>query len=199
MFLRSRSRAARAMRAMAATAGMSTLVACQGVLDIQAPADGCGDGTCGEAESCITCEADCGECGGGGGSTGGGSGQMTMGSLPPCGTPCAGQCGAILLAQTFAYAAALDDAYVYWTEGVNDIRRVAKSGGGVEDFALNQDFAVALTARNQTLYWVSVGSDDVRARSSSGGPVTVLAGGLEGPVGVAVDDERTYWVTESSG
>ena len=91
-----------------------------------------------------------------------------------------------------AAALAIDDTYVYWTDGAM-ISRVAKAGGAAQVLASGGSSISALAVDANAVYFTA--KDELGRVAKTGGAATMLAPiGQPYPFQVAVDATAVYWV-----
>lgn len=106
---------------------------------------------------------------------------------PPPKTTCTATAATTLASHVSPYAIAIDDGYVYWSDGEppNVVRRVPKGGGPVEDVAPIGGIEV----RVDDAFVYAGGS---RA-PKTGGPVTELAVSYSSIASIAIDPTTFFW------
>jgi hypothetical protein len=97
------------------------------------------------------------------------------------------------------YAIALDDAFVYFTDGEDGtVNKVPKSGGAVTTLAATGlPGATAIAVDRDAVYW-NPGGRAVARVSKNGGAPSILASDQAVPAAIAVDDTSVYWVNEGT-
>jgi hypothetical protein len=97
----------------------------------------------------------------------------------------------------FPLGIALDDALVYWGEGVGGgaIRTVPKDGGGVVDIGRGEAIAPSSIALDSTYAYISETDGRVLRLPLAGGSAEELATGLEQPFSMVLNANSLFWVS----
>lgn len=93
-------------------------------------------------------------------------------------------------------AFALNDSYVYWTDGSSQVQRVAESGGPVQTIAPGQSKPYGLAVDATFVYWSNqLGGAILRAPKDGSGTAQVLATATQ-PGDIAIYQGNLYWIDQ---
>jgi len=105
----------------------------------------------------------------------------------------------------YAWAAASDGDYLYWSDSPGDnmgmIRRAKVDGGTTETLASGFSFPVGLALDAKSVFFVNHDAEDggVYRVPKAGGAVATLIRGQNHPKRIAVDDRHVYWINVGEG
>jgi hypothetical protein len=110
-----------------------------------------------------------------------------------------GNVTALASAQAQPRRVAIDDSYVYWTNGrAGTVMRANKTGGGIMPIVSGLSAPVGIAVDASHVYFTDQAAMTVARADKSGASVTVLAHGSN-PLAIAVDDQAIYWINSQSG
>jgi hypothetical protein len=94
---------------------------------------------------------------------------------------------------------AVDDTYIYWSDGSDgSIRRRLLTGGPSTSLATGQNGPEGIAVDATNVYWANLQDGTINKTPLAGdghGPITTLVDRQPGPIGLAVDATYLYWST----